>query len=302
MLTSHDSACSNLLGIDTVSFRRIPRTVSAVDFVEANGVRFAYLSEGSGPLVLLLHGFPDTAHSWDRVMPAVAQAGFRAVAPFMRGYHPTAIPADGKYDGDTLGRDVIALIEAFDAESAIVVGHDWGALAAFTAASVAPERVRLLVTVGVPHPGSVFPTPTMLWSIRHFLPLRAKGAAQKIRANNQTYIDELWRRWSPDWKSIPASETAKVKETFAHPGVLEAATGYYKALRPRLSAALRKKIEVPAVAFAGLNDTFSTAVYKKARRSYAKTYEVVEVPGGHFMHREHPDEFIAELVRVLRAA
>jgi pimeloyl-ACP methyl ester carboxylesterase len=283
-------------------FCAIARYRAAVEFVQANGVRFAYLAEGSGPLVLLLHGFPDTAHSWDRVMPAVAQAGFRAVAPFMRGYHPTAIPADGKYDGDTLGRDVVALIEALGETKAIVVGHDWGALAAFTAASLAPERVRLLVTIGVPHPGGVLPTPTMLWSIRHFLFLRGKAAVDKIRANKLAYVDELWRRWSPHWKNIPASETARVKEAFAHPGVLEAARGYYAALRPRLSPTLRKKIAVPAVAFAGLHDTFAAAVYDKAKSAYASTYEVVKVPGGHFMHREHPGEFIAELVRVLKSA
>ncbi len=283
-------------------FRAIPRYRPAVDFVEANGVRFAYLSEGTGPLVLLLHGFPDTAHTWDRVMPAVSAAGFRAVAPFMRGYHPTAIPADGKYDGDTLGRDVLALIEALGEQQAIVVGHDWGALAAFTAASLGPEKVRKLITIGVPHPNAVLPTPTMLWSIRHFVALRAKGAADKIRAKNHAYIDELWRRWSPAWKSMSAEETAKVKETFDKPGVLEAACGYYAALKPRISAVLRSKIKVPAVAFAGLNDTFSASAYDRAGRAYAASYEVVKVPGGHFMHREHPAEFIAELTRVLRAA
>lgn len=284
------------------AFPNDPAYGFGVELVEANGVRFAYLTEGKGPLVLLLHGFPDTAHSWDRVMPAVAQAGFRAVAPFMRGYHPTSIPADGRYDGDTLGRDVLALIEALGEQTAIVVGHDWGALAAFTAASLGPERVRLLVTVGVPHPGSVLPTPAMLWSVRHFLVLRAKGAADKIRAKNHEYIDQLVRRWSPAWKDLPAEETARVKETFAQPGVLEAACGYYAALKPRVSASLRTKIKVPAVAFAGLHDTFSPSAYERARRSYAAAYDVVKVPGGHFMHREHPDAFIPELVRVLRLA
>jgi pimeloyl-ACP methyl ester carboxylesterase len=235
-------------------------------------------------------------------MPAVAAAGFRAVAPFMRGYHPTPIPADGKNDGDTLGRDVLALIEALGEQKAIVIGHDWGALAALTAASLGPERVRQLITIGVPHPNAVLPTPTMLWSIRHFVALRAKGAAEKIRRKNHVYIDELWRRWSPAWKSMSAEETAKVKETFAQPGVLEAACGYYVALKPRVSAALRTKIQVPSIAFAGMNDTFSVNAYERARRAYAAAYEVVKVPGGHFMHREHPAEFIAELTRVLRAA
>jgi pimeloyl-ACP methyl ester carboxylesterase len=81
-------------------------------FVDAGGLRFGYLEQGTGPLVLLVHGFPDTAHTWDATMPALAAAGYRAVAPFTRGYHPTAIPADGAYDTDTLGNDVIALIDA----------------------------------------------------------------------------------------------------------------------------------------------------------------------------------------------
>src|SRR5262245_64260522 len=95
-------------------------------FVDANGLRFGYLEQGSGPLVLLLHGFPDTALTWDRAMPALAQAGYRAVAPFMRGYAPTAIPADGAYDTETLGKDAIALIHALGADAAVVIGHDWG--------------------------------------------------------------------------------------------------------------------------------------------------------------------------------
>jgi pimeloyl-ACP methyl ester carboxylesterase len=272
-----------------------------VDFVDANGIRFGYLSEGTGPLVLLLHGFPDTAHSWDRVMPAVAAAGFRAVAPFMRGYHPTEIPADGRYDGDTLARDVLALIEALGEQQAIIVGHDWGALAAYTAAAVGPERVRLLVTLAVPHPRAVFPpTPKMLWSVRHFFPLRGKNAGNTIRANDFSYIDELWRRWSPAWKDIPAEETAQVKLAFAVPGVAEAAAGYYKALSVRMPASLKKTIEVPTAVFAGLHDSISPKDYDKARRCFSGPYEVVRVPGGHFMHRESPGEFIAELTRVLR--
>ena len=275
---------------------------SGVDYVEANGLRFAYLSEGSGPLVLLLHGFPDTAHSWDRVMPEVARAGFRVVAPFMRGYHPTEIPKDGKYDGDTLGRDALALIEVLGEQQAIVVGHDWGALAAYTAASLGPAHVRLLITVGVPHPGSVLPTPKVLWSIRHFLVLRGKRAAEKVRANNHAYLDHLWRRWSPAWRDMPAEETARVKQAFTEPGVVEAAIGYYRALSLVVPASLRARIEVPAVAFAGMHDNISFGQYERARRKFARSYEVVKVPGGHFMHREHPTEFIAELIRLLRAA
>lgn len=267
-------------------------------FVSANGLRFAYFEEGEGPLVLLLHGFPDTAHSWDLVRPAVAASGFRAVAPFMRGYHPTEIPRVEAFDQETIGRDVVALVEALGERQAIVVGHDWGASAACSAVGLAPERVRLVVTVAIPHPAGVLPTPGVLWAVRHFASLRRRNAAAKIRRGDFAHLDELVQRWSPQWR-VPAGETDAVKRSLAEPGSLEAALGYYRALSLRLPPSLRRKVEVPAVAFAGEHDNVAPAVFERARSRYANTYEVVRMPGGHFMHREHPDVFIRELLRVL---
>lgn len=267
--------------------------------IEANGLRFAYLEAGTGPLVLLLHGFPDTAHTWDRALPALADAGFRAVAPFMRGYHPSAIPADGDYHSDTLGRDVLALIEALGETSAVVVGHDWGASAAYSAAAFAPEKVRQLVVMAIPHPRILAPTPSMGWKLRHFLTLRSKRAAARCARDNFAFIDELWRRWSPAWQDIPASETAHVKAAFREPGALEAAVSYYRFIGLRLPAGHLLQIKVPTVAFAGESDMMVPRIYEKARRFFEASYEVVQVPGGHFMHREHPEHVIEELVRVI---
>ena len=267
--------------------------------IRANGIELAYLEQGKGPLVLLVHGFPDTAYTWDRVMPAVADAGFRAVAPFTRGYWPTE--AKGPYDGDTLGADLVALIEALGEQQAIIVGHDWGAAAAYAAAGTRPDRVRMLITLAIPHPRSLKPSPLTLWRIRHFFTLRRKSAPAKIRAGGFTHIDELVRRWSPAWKDIPAAETARVKEAFEHEGCLEAACAYYAAIDFRKPpAGHRKKVTMPAVAFAGEHDIIAPRAYEKARHCYESSYEVIQVPGGHFMHREHPHEFITELVRTLK--
>jgi len=265
--------------------------------VVANGVEFAYLSAGSGPLVLLLHGFPDTARTWDRAMPALAAAGYRAVAPFMRGYAPTQIPADGKYDVETLGRDAIALIDALGESSAVVVGHDWGASAAYAAAGLAPERVRLLVTLAIPHPRSLKPTLALAWKVRHFITLRGAAGPKRLRKNDFALVDELWHRWSPAWKNVPASETADVKRALAPPGAAEAACAYYSQLSPKLPPAARARVTVPAVAFAGEHDIIEPRAYERARTCFDKSYEVVIVPGGHFMHREHPETFTAEPVR-----
>jgi pimeloyl-ACP methyl ester carboxylesterase len=270
--------------------------------VQANGVAFACLEEGRGPLVLLLHGFPDTAHTWDRTRPALARAGFRAVSPYMRGYAPTEIPRNGDYRIDTLARDVGALIAALGEDEAIVIGHDWGASAAYGAAILYPERVRFLVTVAIPHPASLRPSPVLLWKMRHFLSLRRRGAADRLRAEGLSHVDELLRRWSPAW-SVPPGESSAVKRAFAVPGCLEAALGYYRALTPRLPESQRGPIRMPSLAFAGATDfALRVSDFERARRFYQDSYEVVALPGGHFLHREHPDEFNAELLARLPRA
>lgn len=269
--------------------------------VKANGISFTCLEEGEGPLVLLIHGFPDTAHSWDAIRPAVAAAGFRAVSPFTRGYAPTEVPADGDYRMEALADDAVALIDALGADKAIVVGHDWGSPAAHGAAIKAPGRVRMLVTVAIPHPASVRLTPALVWRARHFVAFRRKSAAARLRADGFSHLDELVRRWSPAWNP-PPDETEAVKRAFAEPGCVEAALGYYRATGTSVPRFLRARVEVPTVAFAGASDpAVRPAVYEKARSWYPGGYEVVTLPGGHFLHREHPAEFSAELVRRLRA-
>src|SRR5947209_19249834 len=106
--------------------------------VKANGVGFEYLEDGppDGPLALCLHGLPDTARTWRHLLPELAAAGFHAVAPWMRGYAPTEVPADGRYQTGALVADAIALHDGLGGDGrAALIGHDWGAIAAYGAAS-----------------------------------------------------------------------------------------------------------------------------------------------------------------------
>jgi pimeloyl-ACP methyl ester carboxylesterase len=269
-----------------------------VKFVDANGLKFAYLEEGTGPLVLLLHGFPDTPHTWDHVRPLIAKKGYRAVSPFMRGYAPTGIP-DRDADQETIAKDALALITALGEESAIVIGHDWGAAAAYGAASLDPERVKKLITVAIPHPAAVKPTPKVLWSVRHFVAYKLPGAPQRFARNDFAALPEIYRRWSPAWNA-PAEEFTAVRKSFSDPRSLHAAFGYYRSLSPILPRHLRGKIGVPTVSFSGSDDPGVTvADFERARGRYEKDYTVEAMGGGHFLHREHPEEFATRLLRHL---
>src|SRR4029077_7072562 len=102
--------------------------------ITANGVDFTCLTEGpdDGPLALCLHGFPDTAWGWRHLLPELAAAGYHAVAPFLRGYAPTAVPPDGRYQSAAVARDANELHGALGGGSdAVLIGHDWGAVASY---------------------------------------------------------------------------------------------------------------------------------------------------------------------------
>jgi pimeloyl-ACP methyl ester carboxylesterase len=270
----------------------------AVSFVDANGLKFAFLEEGSGPLVLMLHGFPDTAHTWDDLRPRIAAKGYRAVTPFMRGYHPTEIP-DRDADVETLARDALALIEALGAGDAIIIGHDWGALAAYGAAAFGPDRVKRLFVIGLPHPAAVKPslkTLKRLWSVRHWLAYKLPGAPDRFARNNFAALPAIYRRWSPAWNPAP-NEFDAVRASFSNPASLDAAVGYYRTASPTPTAWMKAPITMPVVTFAGLDDPIvELSDYQSASRMFDNGYIVEEVRGGHFMHREHPNEFAERLL------
>ena len=124
--------------------------------VRIRGADITYLEQGSGPLFLCLHGFPDCPRSFRFQMNAFAEAGYCVVAPYMRGYTPGSIVENQSYQSAALGADVIALIEALGYERAVVYGHDWGSAAAYAAALERPDLVSALVAASVPYgPGLV---------------------------------------------------------------------------------------------------------------------------------------------------
>jgi epoxide hydrolase A/B len=122
-----------------------------VPFVEANGIRHHFVEKGTGPLVLMLHGFPETSHTWRHQIDAVAAAGYRAVAPDVRGYGETDAPREVKdYRLRILAADAVGIVEALGEKQAVIVGHDWGAAIAWECARMHPEVFRAVVAMSVP--------------------------------------------------------------------------------------------------------------------------------------------------------
>ena len=132
--------------------------------IESNGIRLNIAEQGKGPLVLLCHGFPESWYSWRHQIGALAAAGFRAVAPDMRGYGKSDAPeAIDQYTIFHLVGDLVGLLDALEAPTAVIVGHDWGANIAWQAARLRPDRFRAVVALSVPFRprGPVRPTSVM---------------------------------------------------------------------------------------------------------------------------------------------
>jgi pimeloyl-ACP methyl ester carboxylesterase len=202
--------------------------------VTANGLQFAYLEEGppDGPLALCLHGFPDSAHTWRFLLPELAAAGYHAVAPFLRGYAPSDISPDGHYQLGAIVRDVNALHEALGASSnAVIIGHDWGAMATYGAVAHQPDRWRKVVTSAVPPSSAIgmnlftFDQLRCSWYMFFFLSPLAEVA---LPLDDYAFINRLWADWSPGYDG--AKDIAHVKASIGDAARITAAISYYRAL------------------------------------------------------------------------
>ena len=273
--------------------------------VSANGVRFVSLEAGDGPLVLCLHGFPDHARSFRHQLPALAHAGFRVVAPFMRGYAPTEVPADARYQSAVLSQDIVALIAALGYSSAYVVGHDWGAVAAYGAAVLAPEKVTKLITAAVPHGPALlnafmsnYDQQRRSWYMFFFQHPLADAA---VAHADYRFIERLWQDWSPGWR-YPAEEMQALKATLRAPGVLQAALSYYRAtLNPANQDPALAEVQaqiglspvpIPTLYFHGaLDGCIGVDLADGMEGLFPNGLRKVVIPdAGHFVHAERPDE------------
>lgn len=269
------------------------------------GLRVALLEAGprDGPGLLMLHGFPDSAWSWSRQIPAFAAAGYRVVAPWLRGYPPSEIPPPGAYyDRATLALDLDELIQALWGQRACdLIAQDWGAALSYGLLALRPQRVRRAVLLAVPHPATVRATLKrsprhVLRSFHWFLFQLPRLPEWLCARHDYRFLETLWKLWSPQFDD--AEHVARIRQAFATPGAIEAALAYYRALfdarlaDPALAglrARLDEPITVPTLALCGDRD-MRRELLEPQRVHFAGEYAHAVVAGaGHFLHREQPE-------------
>jgi pimeloyl-ACP methyl ester carboxylesterase len=278
--------------------------------VSANGTRLHVAESGDGPLVLLLHGFPEFWWTWRHQLDSLSRAGYRAVAPDLRGYGGSDKPPRG-YDLVTAASDAAGLIRSLGEANAVVVGHDWGGLIAWTIAAYHPKVVRRLAVVSMPHPrrlrSAVLSAPlanakSMGYALGFQLPMLPE---RRLLGDGAQLVGSLLAEWSgPGW---PDAETARrYQDAMRVPHVAHSALEYhrwYMRSRFRLDGMaynrmMRTPIQVPTLHMHGSLDP---VIPPGAARSSAVH---VEAPyrwrllegAGHFPHEEVPDRFDLELV------
>jgi pimeloyl-ACP methyl ester carboxylesterase len=275
-------------------------------YVTVNGIRMHYVTAGSGPLLLLLHGFPEFWYGWRRQIPALAEH-FTVVAPDQRGYNETDKPAWG-YEVDVLVADALALIDALGHERAIVVGHDWGGAVAWATAIAHPHRVERLAILNMPHP-QVFAdhlrsNPSQQrrsWYAGFFqLPGLPELA---LKANDYAAIEQMFRGTTPPG-TFSDEEIAAYKDAASKPGALTAMLNWYRTVGRRgargLFAGPERRCEVPTMVIWGENDIALGAEMVDDLPKYVTDLTVHRLPGvSHWVQHQAADQVNRHLLEFL---
>lgn len=272
--------------------------------VVVNHVRLHYVEAGSGPLVLLLHGFPEFWYSWRRQIPALATAGYHIVAPDLRGYNLSEKPPGvARYALEVLTEDVIALIRRFGAERATVVGHDWGGVIAWHVPVRAPAAVERLIVLNAPHPNAfarALRTPEQVrrsWYVFFFqLPLLPEAV---FRAGGFALLDRILRTDPVHREAFTAEDIRRYKRALAQPGALTAAINYYRAAVRRTPLARQRTlppIQQPTLLIWGERDRALSVRLTEGLDQWVPNIRVERIPdASHWVQNDVPQR-VNELI------
>ncbi len=273
------------------------------------GERFHFLEWGDAhaPVVLCLHGFPDVPRTWAPLAEGLVRAGYRVVAPWMRGYSPSTLR--GPFDVDNLAADAVAFADHVSPNAPVrIVGHDWGAAVTYSALMLAPSRFSHAATLAVPHPLAFF---RMLatdagqmkrsWYMGFFqLPFVPE---KTLARGNYHFVKEIWQAWSPDF-AVSRDYLMEVRECLR--ASMPAPLGYYRSMAWPPRDALRRireakgaasRIRVPTIYLHGEDDACIAPPPRALHgRWFSGPHEEYVIPkAGHFVQQEQSQAVLDRL-------
>ena len=270
-----------------------------------NGVRLHWVEEGQGPLVVLLHGFPEFWYGWRKQIPALAATGFRVVAPDLRGYNLSGKPRGiAAYRIQEVVGDVAALIRHLGAERAHVAGHDWGGVVAWWTAMLHPGLVDRLVIANAPHP-RVFArelrTPKQLrksW-YAYFFQLPALPEAV-FRRNRFEILRRVFLEHPARPGAFTEEDVERYREAAARPGAITAMINYYRAIRLRGRPPTRR-VDHPTLVIWGEKDRHLNVENTQGLEPHVPHVRVERIPdASHWVLADAPERVNALMTAFLR--
>ncbi|AHY46976.1 putative hydrolases or acyltransferases (alpha/beta hydrolase superfamily) [Rubrobacter radiotolerans] len=287
---------------------RVPGVELEHRYADLEGVRLHYVEAGRGPLVVLLHGFPEFWYSWRFQLPALVEAGYRVVAPDGRGYNLSGKPRGvGSYRVEALARDVRDLVFHLGESRTALVGHDWGAAVAWVAAMRHPEVVGRLAVLNVPHPERFLRgllSPEQLLRSWYVFALQAPGPPGRL-------VERLVFRWvRSGWRRDPArpgtfteSDIHHYTQAMSRPGALRCAADYYRALfrrNPLRIAREMRPVEAPTLVVWGERDRYLMPTLAEPDPAWVPDLRVVRLPeASHWVQQDSPEEVNEALLNFL---
>jgi pimeloyl-ACP methyl ester carboxylesterase len=285
--------------------------------VATNGIELSVREEGEGPLVVLVHGFPELGHSWRHQVPALVRAGYRVAVPDMRGYGASDVPPGPEgYDALTLGRDLTGYLDDVGEESAVFVGHDWGANVVWLLATGQPERVRAVAGLSVPFTPPTASVPTEIFRRRlgedfYMLWFQEPGVAEAVLEADVRRTLSTTEVWGEDWGRREGEDVSRPRwmteddldvyvRAFERTG-FAGGLSYYRNL-DRNAELTRdwtdRRVTQPAFFLTGSRDPVALFMPAQAMEGWVTDLRasVVLDGAGHWVQQERPDEVNAALL------
>lgn len=274
-------------------------------FIETNGIRLHVIQAGpaDGPLVVLLHGFPEFWRSWKSQIQPLAEAGFRVIIPDQRGYNLSEVPGEVKaYRLEELERDIIGLLDALGQPDCCLAGHDWGAVVAWGLAMTYPERIRRLAILNVPHPvvmqNNLRKNPRQMlksWYIGFF---QIPGLAEWVTARNDFQQAAAALRGTSRPGTFSDEDLAAYRQTWRNSGGLTGMINWYRALvRYPPAPPAEVRLKMPVRILWGKRDAFLSHEMAAASAALCDQAELTLFDeASHWLQHEEPGAVSRALV------